>query len=175
MSNIVQLVKDFHIAQQQLKAKLKADGEQQLKIVFAEIFAKHPGLKGFTYLGYTPGFNDGDPCYHSGSSAVGLFNMSSYERGGETVTYRTSDFDESSQLSEFFVGEDYEDYADVEEGEEDWQPLNSGCATLEQASADVAEVEDVIEMVYDTNYLIKVTLTDDGVVSVDYEDYDCGH
>ena len=50
--------------------KLNASKET-LKPEFKKLFADHPGLKGFAYLAWTPGFNDGDPCYRNENSFVG--------------------------------------------------------------------------------------------------------
>lgn len=168
-SNIVELVENFKKVQTEMMKKLKADGQEELKIVFKDIFDKHIGLKKFAYLGYTPSFNDGDPCYHSGYSGVGLFEKRTYSGG----SYWTSDCEDNSEL-ESFLSEDGES-CDETDGDDEKISVNKDCATLRQASYDVAALEDIVELVYDTNYIIKVELEDDGSVSVDVDDYDCGH
>lgn len=173
MSNIVQLVKDFHAAQAELTTKLKADGEAQLKIVFKEIFNKHPGLKAFAYVGYTMGFNDGEACYHSGYSYVGNFHLQEYWKKDGTQYWTADCYDETGwgELEDHFLNED----AALDDTSNPLDFVNKDCATIEQASADVEEVSDVIEMVYDTNYLIKVSLNDAGEVVTEIDGYDCGY
>ncbi len=170
-SNIVELVENFKKVQSEMMAKLKADGQEELKVVFKDIFDKHPGLKKFAYLGYTPGFNDGDPCYHSGQSSVGVFEKcySNYSQ----QHYYSSDC-ENTELEEF-LSEQGQSCDDTDADEEELTSVNKDCATLQQASYDVAALEDIVELVYDTDYIIKVELNDDGSVSVDVDDYDCGH
>jgi hypothetical protein len=171
--NIVKLVQDFKRSQQEMMAKLKQDGEAELKIVFKSIFDKHPGLKAFAYIGWTMGFNDGEPCYHSGYSYVGDFSIARRSwRNNEP--YWTADCCEESgweELESLFLDED----ADLEDTDTPLDFTNKDCTTLEQAKKDVEELSDIVELVYDTNYLIKVSLNEDGSVNMEVDDYDCGY
>lgn len=175
MSNIVKMVEDFKKAQAEMMAKLKQDGENEMKIVFKDIFDNHPGLKAFAYVGYTMGFNDGEPCYHSGYSYVGDFHIQTYNysyRNGEE--YWTADCYEETgwgELEDFFLGED----ADLDNTNDPLDFVNKDCTDIESARSAVAALEDIIELVYDTNYLIKVSLNDDGSVNVEHDEYDCGY
>lgn len=174
-SNIVELVANFKKTQTEMMAKLKQDSEEELKVVFADIFAKHPGLKAFAYVGYTPGFNDGDPCYHIGYSYVGDFHLATYNysyRNGER--YWTADCYEETgwgELESYFLSED----ADLDNTDGPLDFVNKDCATIEQASSDVEELSDIIELVYGTDYLIKVSLNEDGQVVVEHDYYECGY
>lgn len=54
----------------EMRAKMDALKTEEMKIarsVFDEmckaVFVKHPELTSFSWTQYTPGFNDGDPCY----------------------------------------------------------------------------------------------------------------
>ena len=125
--------------------KLNASKET-LKPEFKKLFADHPGLKGFAYLAWTPGFNDGDPCYRNENSFVG-------EGDG---------------------AEDYNEVAEFLFAENDIS-INKDCLTIEQARKDVALFSDVFELMYDTNYIVKVSINDDGEVSIEQDEYDCGY
>lgn len=54
---------------EQLEKKYKKDSSRDLKKEFHEVlgavFKELPKVQYVLGLGYTPGFNDGDPCYHS--------------------------------------------------------------------------------------------------------------
>lgn len=174
MSNIVKMVADFKKAQAEMMAKLKQDGEEELKIVFKSIFDKHPGLKAFAYVGYTMGFNDGEPCYHSGYSYVGNFHLQTRSWRPEDGPYWTADCYEETgwnEVESLFLSED----ADLDDTETPLDFVNKDCPTLEQAGTDVEELSDIVELVYDTDYLIKVSLNDDGSVSLEHDHYDCGY
>lgn len=174
-NNIVKMVQDFKAAQAAMMEKLKKDGEKELAVVFKDIFDRHPGLKAFAYVGYTMGFNDGEPCYHRGYSYVGDFHLTEYTWGSEKgKMYWTADcYDETGwdELESHFLNDD----ADLDDADTPLDFVNKGCATIEQAAKDVEELSDIVELVYETNYLIKVSLNDDGEVVVEYDDYDCGY
>lgn len=174
MSNIVQLVENFKKTQAEMMAKLKQDGKAELAIVFKDVFEKHPGLKGFAFVGSTPGFNDGDPCTHTGYSYVGNFHTDTSKWHNNGAPYYTADYvDErgSGELEGFFVDED----VDLDDTAAPLDFLNKDCKTIDKAAIEVAKLEDIVEFVYDTNYLIKVSLASDGSVFVEYDDYDCGY
>lgn len=174
-SNIVELVANFKKTQAEMMAKLKQDGEEELKVVFKDIFDKHPGLKAFAYVGWTMGFNDGEACYHQGYSYVGDFHLTERTwRSSKGEKYWTADcYDESgwSELESHFLGED----ADLEDINTPLDFVNKNCKTIDEASGEVEALSDIIELVYDTDYLIKVSLNEDGSVNVEHDYYECGY
>lgn len=170
---ITALLSRFKEAQRELRRRLEDEGEELLKESFKELFDKHQGLKVFAYIGYTPRFNDGEPCEHSDDSYIG---SEYFYRQTNWGTYWSNDWDDREYLTEVFV-ENYEDFDESEPPSEDNNPLlvNRNCTTLTQAASDVQDFEDAIEMVYGTNYQIIVRLEDDGSVSIDHDEYDRGY
>ena len=148
MPTIKESLQAINKAKYDLKLNASLD---TLKPEFNKLFADHPGLKGFAYLAYTPGFNDGDPCYRHENIFIGDGDDS-------------RDYDE---ICEFLYDESIEDTDDV------W--INKDCKTVEQARKDVALFDYVFELLYDTNYIVKVSINNVGDVSIDYDDYDCGY
>lgn len=169
---ITGLLNQFKEAQRELRKRLEADGEKLLKESFKELFDKHQGLKVFAFIGSTPSFNDGEPCEHSGDSYIGEY----YEfKTGTYGSYWTNDWDNKEQLTELFV--ENSDEFEEDDSADAVQPIlvNRNCTTLKEAGSDVQDFEDAIEMVYGTNYQVIVRLEDDGTVSIEHDDYDCGY
>lgn len=170
---ITQLVQQYKESLRQLRKKLEQDGTGMLEEAFKEIFNKHQGLKVFAFLGSTPSFNDGEPCTHSSETYIG---GEFYYKQASWGNYWQNDWDDRELLTEVFL-ENYEDIDESEPPSEGNTPLlvNRECKTLSQAFKDIQEFEEAVEMVYGTNYLIIVRLEEDGSVSIDHEEYDCGY
>ena len=165
MTDIKALLKQYEEVNAELNKQISENGKQFLESVFQEIFDQNEGLKLIYILGWTPGFNDGEPCTHSQESYVGCSHT--WEWGGEQqLSY---DFDERELYEEFEVEFDDEDSEKV------INHINSGCKTLDQVAKQVAAYEELVERVYNTNFEIKVTVNDDGKVVVDQDWYDCGY
>ncbi len=67
----IALVKSKRIAE--LQKELYEDLDENIAKIMAEICAKY-GLKSIGAYGYTPGFNDGEPCTHSGEILINQYN-----------------------------------------------------------------------------------------------------
>jgi hypothetical protein len=113
---------------------------------------KAKDIKGTHYIyvqGYTPGFNDGDPCVHTSYSYTGeeLKEMIEWENGY------------NSQVVDFL------------------RPHLESINNVEEEGIDL-NILDVIELVaeeeYCTDYQVLVIIKD-GVVKVEKADYECGY
>ena len=127
-------------------------------------FSKPQKAKLIYIIGWTPGFNDGEPCTHSQESFVGSSHTWSY-RGEECLSY---DFDDYELFDEF-------DVEFNESGDVILSHINSDCKTLDLVSKQVNAYEELVERVYNTNFELKVTLNSEGKVVVDQDWYDCGY
>lgn len=59
---------------QQYDAIVENDFEEILKCVGSQLKVQYPKLNGVAFVGYTPGWNDGDECEHSGYVLVSEIN-----------------------------------------------------------------------------------------------------
>lgn len=119
------------------------------------LFGFFPELNDIVLRGYTPGFNDGDPCTHSMLDPF----INGQDKYGDTPHSR---YDED------------EDEDEDEEGE--------AAVVVEMDEADrkiIAKIlggmTDAIEALYDTNFEVTVSRQADGTVTVKKDYYDCGH
>lgn len=165
MTDIKTLLKQYEEVNAELNKQIQENGTVFMQSVFQEIFDKNPGLKLVYILGWTPSFNDGEPCTHSQEVFVG--NSYTWTRKGETqLSY---DFDDRELFDEFKVERDEEDSDKIV------SHINSECKTLNDVSAQVNAYNELIERVYETNFELKVYLNDVGKVVVDHDWYDPGY
>ena len=152
--SIKQLMEEYEKVSAALNEKIQQEGEKFMEELFQEIFSQHEGLNVIGIVGYTPSFNDGEPCTHSQHIYTGA--KLSY---GDYIDFadEVGDFEE-----------------DFEYDEEDNDHINSKCLTLEEAKDQVEACSEIIERIYDTNFRIVVKLTNDGV-KVEHEEYDPGY
>ncbi len=126
--------------------------------------ASLPDLKEVVIIGTTPGFNDGDACYHS-HDVVYVNNLNSY---GERP-----DIDEHD--------EDYEELGIMTS--EDWFGdkflKDDSVKQNEEFSKELTEIinmhEDVLETLHGTNWVIKWTFDDGKLISEKMTDYESSY
>lgn len=161
--DINQLIDDYKRINDELNRKLQEHGTTFFVGLFQKLFDENQGLNKLAVVGWTPGFNDGEPCTHSSEVFVGLTH-----RGYSGRNY--ADYEDREDVTEFFV-EEVNDDGEVEDGTNP----NAECTTLKQVKEILESFEDIFERVYHTNFFIKVTRDEDGTVLVDVDDYDCGY
>lgn len=153
----------------EFERKLKQSAKDNLKEVFKELFDKHEGLRAVVFQGYTPSFNDGEPCEHSSSVSIG---QASYRKSwrNDGTHYLSSDDDIEGY-------ENYEEFFEVEYDEEEqtFSSINSNCKNMKEAYSDLQALAEIIDMVYHTNFEVFIKLEEDGSVSITDEEYDCGY
>ena len=161
MSDIKALLKQYEEVNAELNKQIAENGKQFLESVFQELFDQNEGLKLIYILGWTPGFNDGEPCTHSQESFVGDSHHVGY------LNREYYDFEERELFDEFGV--------ELDEDDNILSHINSECKTLDRVDKQVSTYEELVERVYNTNFEIKVYLNAEGKVVVDQDWYDCGY
>ncbi len=156
MSDIKALLKQYEDVNAALNAEIKKNGEEFMKQVFKSIFEDHPGLNVIVVRGYTPGFNDGEPCEHSHDVYAGYVTHSRFSDASWL------DFDDFDEMYEYF-----------EYDEETGEHLNSGCSNsvLGQAASAVRVFDELIERVYHTDFDIVAKRFPGGSVEVTRDSY----
>lgn len=157
LQNIEKILSEYEAAKVALNNALKENGKKCIEEVFTKIFKEHEGLNYVMIIGETPSFNDGEPCTHSQETYVGDIGW------GEYFDYENFD---DCYYEEF-------EHSEVEDGIK--TNINSKCTTLKEAKAKISCFDEIIERVYDTNFIIKVTRSTDGSAEVDVDEYDCGY
>jgi hypothetical protein len=143
----------------EIKKTIEEAQEKAKEALIAElkdVFVRHPDLKVIKWTQYTPGFNDGDPCYFT----IGDVTASNYMGVNAYGEWEGDDeHDEENEPADLLVFSlDY----NVPQGFEDLAPLgkfiNSGTG------------KDVLEFMFGDG--VTVVVTADGV---DTDEYDCGY
>jgi hypothetical protein len=110
------------------------------------LFGFIPGLMEISVTGYTPGFNDGDPCYHHQCEAV----INGIGREDED---EDEDEDEESEDAEYPILTEEE---------------------IDIVSSEMYRLSPLLEAVFGTDWKITIRREDDGI-SWKKEEYDCGY
>lgn len=63
-TEIIQKIREAKAEKERLVMELQKKKDEVLMQLGKEAFLNHPKIKGFLVIGYTPSFNDGDPCTH---------------------------------------------------------------------------------------------------------------
>lgn len=126
----------------------------------AALFRSTPGLQCVQGCGYTPGFNDGDPCVHSHevhANAGTRYADSFFTDKGEEVGLR-------EELEQTVLG-----CGTVDEIEARWT------AELAVAQAAINRVPGLFEATLGTDWVIHATYSEADGVELRIFDYDCGY
>lgn len=158
--NIKELLKQYEEVNAELNKQIKDNGKEFIQQLFQDVFDKHEGLNMVGIVGWTMSFNDGEACYHQQYTYTGEM-CESWRKDG---AFHPDFEDESGGFAE-----------DFEYDEDDNTHLNSSCATLGEAKAELVKYDEIIERVFDTNFKIVVTRKEDGSVEVYQDYYECGY
>lgn len=147
------------------KDEIFADG-------LAGAFAVNPDIKAILINGYTPGFNDGDPCTHTQYSII----------DSEEIKDHVSD---SSEMIAFLLGFESEEAMDIEIQEKDLdvdevlEGLDLGDFPYEisrEVDSHLEGLEDVLHEVMGTDWqILAVRQADGSIKTMTNEYYDCGY
>ena len=174
--NVLEKLKSLQDALDDFKMELRSQGEGILRDAAKEVFDSVEGLAKFYCRGYTPSFNDGEPCTHSSD---GYWGNLSYEWNRYYEDYRLSEDDGIEQEPDFFgssLGCIYgQPTFDSAEECPKVEYVNSGVVDRDLATRKVGDMACLCDVVYDTNYKVFFTKCEDGSVDVVYEDYGCGY
>lgn len=162
---------DFKVAQKELKKQrklLQKEAGTLAKEIAEAFLREEPSIKVFTVCGYTPSFNDGDPCTHSSD-----LYLNCLEESGTKFSY-----DEPEELFEVFGKEalvreeKYDSYYfkdDPEYGSEEYKRIDKKSTLLFEI------LDAYLEDRYDTNYALNCWLDKEGNFNWEEEEYYCGY
>ncbi len=144
--------------------------------IFAEglagAFSVNPDIKAILINGYTPGFNDGDPCVHTQYSIIEADELKEHVRDSEEMTAFLLGF-ESEEAMELEMEEKDLDIEEVLEG------LDLGDFSYEiyrEVDSHLEGLEDILHEVMGTDWqILAVRLQDGTIKTMTNEYYDCGY
>ena len=142
--------------------ELKKNGKKAVLNSAKILFKKYPDLEAIGWYQYTPGFNDGDPCYFR----VGSCYLSVARPEGISDNEWEDILDESNCYDGDTVRIDTDCLSDDAEkaiGKELIKDVNA-------YHDDISELDSALETIFGNN--VSVTITRN---SVEIEDYDCGY
>ena len=149
---------EFKNIRKQYEDYRKNLNSQFLKSVIEELKVKY-GDFAVVFIGYTPSFNDGEPCVHRSDY---LYPMRLVE--SKWGKYWNNDERESA-----------EDYADLFELDDETETsINTHLEGDEGFEDDLESLNDLLTEVYYTNYEVKIKVKGDSILIED-EDYYCGY
>lgn len=134
-----------------LKEGAREHAVQLLEQFFSDLFAANPKLTHVFCTGYTPGWNDGEECYH------------------QTNTLIHNDFDGWNELAEFLechLGWD----VDYDDPSEELLAVNAGLSASECRDIEDQIPIDAMSEALGTDWLIIATRG-----GVELQKYDCGY
>lgn len=126
----------------------------RVKADIVALFDFFPALNEIVLRGYTPGFNDGEPCTHSMEEPY----LNGRNNCGDTMRSR------------------YESDDEDEEGDENDRQVDALSKPDRKVIAKIlGGMTDAIGFLYDTNFEVTATRKADGSVTVEKGYYDCGY
>lgn len=149
-------------AREEYRTFIKANcTEENAKLILKEIMKTYE-LDFITFVGYTPSFNDGEPCEHS--------------------TYTVTDKSENYDHFNFDVleGSNYDDHeyklhvekSDLKYNEKvdawDWRENSE---EISKMNSELEVVEFILEQVYETNYKVFVFVNKEDKITLVQEEY----
>lgn len=149
---------EFKNIRKQYEDYRKNLNSQFLKSVIDELKVKY-GDFAVVFIGYTPSFNDGEPCKHSSDYSYPMRLVES--KWGK---YWDNDDRESA-----------EDYTELFELDDETETsINTHLENDEDFKAVLYHLDDLISEVYETNYEVKIKVKGDSVL-IEHEDYYCDY
>lgn len=141
------IIKQYKEHLQAINDLVATHGNEIIEEAFKELFDQYDHLDAVFVYGYTPGFNDGDPCTHRQYAETDPDEMEGYlEENCE------GEFDEDVRLNE--------DLSGTQAGEIQTTLSNLG---------------DLFERILDTDYYIFAKRNDDSTIELNIGEYECGY
>ena len=162
-------------------AERKRAAQGRVHEVLSTIFAEVPELNYINAVGDTPGFCDGEPCYHNQQVAVDAYDpdeaMLSFWEEVEGVEDADLDEDQKRILS---LLSSRETFALLKWDDEKGNYVESADLTEFQLNVIKAQkllgaLDNDIMLAYDDNVQLEITRDVSGGFTVSSEDYDCGY
>lgn len=149
-----------------------ADADKLAKDAVAEVaqsvFDAHPKVESFSIVGYTPSFNDGDPCtfrFNAEARTINGYGNPDYEQDHEPLL---GDKPEDDDWDE---GRVYRNGSMVQERDAGW----AAAAIKSIRESFRLFTEDQIERLFGSNFRLVCSRKRGGGVMVEKQEYDCGY
>ena len=147
LANIMEEIDSLQRQIDELRKKANRDGWQAFNKAIPLLFKKYPGLKQLAIQGYTPSFNDGDPCVH-----------------------RTYSYIDNGDWAEY----DEDKYYDAEK--DDYAMVNDITDEQARDIKKVLDkFKTILKYQFGTGWEVFISKNSDGSVSINKDDYDCGY
>jgi hypothetical protein len=148
----------------------KEAAQKNVNEVLSAIFAEMPKLNLIRVQGYTPSFNDGDPCNHSQTVAVDVYDPDCLFES----------LDEDDELCSLMTGEKLDwSHCAYENGQTSRTPLpqDPHHAACIKAREVVDAMDGDFEILFDTNFTLDIVRDTESEFGfrIDLSDYDCGY
>lgn len=165
-------LQEYKKLQKAVSAFVAAHKDEIFADALAGAFSVNPGIKAILINGYTPGFNDGDPCTHTQYSIIESDELKDHVRDSEEMTALLLGFEseEAMDLELEEKGLDVEDALDgLDLGDFEYDVYREVDSHLEG-------IEDLLYEVMGTDWqILAVRMADGSIKTVTNEYYDCGY
>lgn len=140
-----------------LRSRYEADSKDLFNEFIDQVFQENPELHRIVVRGWTPGFNDGDPCVHSQDVMVSTSSFPYHGEGEHLFTYE----------------EGYKFTGSPDERREVNADLDDNVAG--EIEAILHGFEDYLYRIYNSNWVIEWRRQDNGHVGYSKDEYQCGY
>jgi len=139
----------------------------EFKELLEAVFAAEEKIQLIVFRGYTPSFNDGDPCRHS--SGISVLTTDGLEDDDEIVWPDVEEHYDDTIENAVLLDEVF--------GVRLATPVSShifdSTTAISKKVDRVIYGNDLADIIYDTNYLVKVYRTANGI-TIEHKEYHCG-
>ncbi|WNV47286.1 hypothetical protein ENKO_177 [Klebsiella phage fENko-Kae01] len=139
-------IQDYRMHVNAAKELVEKHGKEMVQSFFEDLFNKYPNLDMVFIYGYTPGFNDGEPCYHIQYNIIDSDEIQDY------VYDYIDDLDEDIEINHKISNEQ-----------------------SREIDKEIDSIDGLLEEEYGTDWYILVKRNEDGSVELQDGDYDCGY
>jgi len=176
-------------ALEQARATMQEIGAEAFDAYTMALFEQYPALDGFMIVGWTPGFNDGDPCTHSMEVMVTGDDFCDW--GHEDEAYdilenagKLEDEDEQEEADEDDIDAEFDEDAEPDGDDDHYErrerQIRQFNGKLPKKVTDsirsrLRSFDDVLESIHDTNWKLTFTRGEDGKGHCEKEEYECGY
>lgn len=132
--------------------------KENIIVAIKPIFDKYE-LNAILFHGYTPSFNDGDPCTHYGDvfDDSEMFDYVCFETIAELTGL---DEEQEEKFNEKLAAIEWADRSTYSRTDE-----------FRDVRNDLSVIDDIVEYIYETNYNVLVYRNEEGEIKIRHEDY----
>lgn len=165
-------LQEFKQLQSAASSFASAHKDEILSDALAGAFAVNPEIKAILINGYTPGFNDGDPCTHTQYSIIDAEELKDHVQESEEMIALLLGYESEEAMELEFQEKDLE----VDEVLEGLDLGDFDYSVSSEVDAKLNDIEDVLYEVMGTDWqILAVRLADGSIKTVTNEYYDCGY